>query len=54
MGDAAMVRVLFEGGVVANGCSLIQSAVAAGNNEVRSCGYLASSDSLCTVMIGFE
>jgi hypothetical protein len=36
MGDAAMVCFLFEGGAVAEGRSLIQYAVAAGNNEVKS------------------
>jgi hypothetical protein len=43
MGDAEMVRTLLEGGAVAEGRSLVQSAVAAGNTEVRSSGSLASS-----------
>jgi hypothetical protein len=46
MGNALMVCALFEGGVVAKERALIQSAVAASNNEVRSSGSLASSDSL--------
>jgi hypothetical protein len=53
MGDAAMVCVLLEGGVVAEGRALIQSAVAAENTEVRSCGSLASSNHLRAIMLCF-